>query len=274
LLHVTITTRVDIDYDVMRIAGYFAAPTAIIFEGLEHTMRHLYFFHHLPIVYPRRPLNNKSIALHWGKGTDEFLPHEYGTVLVSTSYADYARDICDRRSITFHMHLFNRVIVAWECKKQAISTLHSTGSENMPLLASGVKKTNQMRDFMSSLVYPVAGATPALEDSQGTIRSSKASHVHDNTRHLATKMLWLNEQYVAGIIKLMYTKTTLQLADVNTKPLCGKHLQAMLSFLVGVWLYPQADTNHFQPLYLECCQLLKDYIHHGRLIPISSPTSA
>jgi hypothetical protein len=95
LLHFAITTRVDINYAVMRIAGYVAAPTAVIFEGLEHTMRYLYFFRHLPIVYPRCPLKKKSLALHWGKGAAEFLHPEYGTALVSTADADYARDIRD-----------------------------------------------------------------------------------------------------------------------------------------------------------------------------------
>jgi hypothetical protein len=101
LLHVDITTRVDINYAVMRIVGYLTAPTEVIFEGLEHTMCYLYFFRHMPIVYPRCPLNKKSLALHRGKGTAEFLPPEYG----STSYADYTRDIRDQRSVTSHMHL-------------------------------------------------------------------------------------------------------------------------------------------------------------------------
>jgi hypothetical protein len=121
--------------------------------------------------------------------------------------------------------------------------LHSTGSE-ITSLTSGVKKTNHIRDFASSLGYTFGAGTPTLDDSQGTIRAIKTSRIHDNTRHLATKISWLNEQYVAGIIKLLYTKTTLQLADVNTKPLCGKHLQAMMYFLVGVRYYPQSDTKH------------------------------
>jgi hypothetical protein len=56
-------------------------------------MRYLYVFPHMHIVYPCCPLNNKSLALHWGKGTAEFLPPEYGTVLVSTSDDDYGHDI-------------------------------------------------------------------------------------------------------------------------------------------------------------------------------------
>jgi hypothetical protein len=101
----------------MRITGYLAAPNAVIFEGLAHTMGYLFFLQHIPIVYPRRPLNKKSLALHWGKCTAEFLPPECGTVLVNTADAYYARDIRDRRSITSHIYLLNGVIVAWKCKK-------------------------------------------------------------------------------------------------------------------------------------------------------------
>jgi hypothetical protein len=139
-------------------------------------------------------------------------------------------------------------------------------------LTSGVKKTNNIRDFASSLGYPFGAGTTTFNDSQGIIQAIKVSRIHGNTIYLATKISWLNEQYVAGIIKLLYTKTTLQLADVNTKPLCGKHLQAMLSCLVGVHYYPQSDTNHYQSLYLDHCQLLKDYIRFGRPIPISENT--
>jgi hypothetical protein len=187
LLHISITTRVAINYAVMRIARYLAAPTKVIFEGLEHKMRYLYLFHHVTIVYPIRPLNKKSLELHWGNGTADILPPEYCTLLVSTADADYAHDMRDRCSVTSHMHLLNGVIFAWKCNKQAISIIHSTGSE-IKSLTSGVKKTNHMRDFMSSLGYPVAGATPTLEDSQGNIRAIKSSCIHDNTRHLTTKI--------------------------------------------------------------------------------------
>jgi hypothetical protein len=81
LLHVSITSRVEINYAIMRIAGY-------IFEGLAHMMLYLYHFHHVPIMYPRTPLNKRSLALHWGKGSAEYLPPEYGTSLVITADAD------------------------------------------------------------------------------------------------------------------------------------------------------------------------------------------
>jgi hypothetical protein len=47
------------------------------------------------------------------------------------------------------------------------------------------------------------------------------SRIHDNTRHLATRIPWFHEMFMLGIAKPRYTKTTLQLSHINTKPLCG-----------------------------------------------------
>jgi hypothetical protein len=63
-------------------------------------MRYLFHCCHITIVYPPKHLNKKALALHWEKCTAEFLPPEYGTVLVSTADTDYARDIRDCRSVT------------------------------------------------------------------------------------------------------------------------------------------------------------------------------
>jgi hypothetical protein len=105
---------------------------------------------------------------------------------------------------------------------------------------------------------------PLLSNSRGTIRAIKASRIHDNTRHLAMKISWLNDKY---------TKTTLQLANLNTKPLCEKNLQVIIVFRVGVRYYPQENTKHYQSLYLDCCQISKYYLLRGRSIPVSSVSS-
>jgi hypothetical protein len=55
ILHVTITNHVYINYLIMRIVGYIAAPNAVVFDCLDHTMRYLFFFRHMPIMYPRFP---------------------------------------------------------------------------------------------------------------------------------------------------------------------------------------------------------------------------
>jgi hypothetical protein len=72
-----------------------------------------------------------------------------------------------------------------------------------------------------------------------------------------------------GIIKLMYTKTVLQLADINTTPICGRHLQSMVAYFVDIRFYPASDYQHYMSLYLGVCRLMLDYIKYGKPIPIS-----
>jgi hypothetical protein len=73
LLHIAITTSVDLGYDaIMRISGYLAAPTAVIFQALNfqalnHTMRYLYVYRHLPIFYPRRPPQQEGHCYAFGQ---------------------------------------------------------------------------------------------------------------------------------------------------------------------------------------------------------------
>jgi hypothetical protein len=126
----------------------------------------------------------------------------------------------------------------------------------------------------ASLGYPVGAPTPTptptFKDNQGIIKAIRASRIHGTIRHLATKGSWLNEQYTDGIIKLLYTKTTLHLSDCNAQPMCGKSLQAILTYLIEVRFYPLDDTKHYKSLYLDCCQLLRYDIHDGQPIPITT----
>jgi hypothetical protein len=112
----------------MHLSGYLAAPNAAIFLALDHTMRYLHLYCHIHISYPRRPLSKKALGMHWYKGTAESIPQEYGVGLINSNDADHARDIRDRRSISSSHNILSGVVVAWRCKKQVISTLHSLGS--------------------------------------------------------------------------------------------------------------------------------------------------
>jgi hypothetical protein len=246
LLRVAITTRLDLGYAVMRLSGYLAGPTAAIFEALDHVMRYLYFYRHLPIMYPAKPLSCKSLTTHWARGSEEYLGPEFGTCFVNTSDADHARDIRDCRSTTSTIHPFNGVAVLWLCKKQSVSTLHSTGSKIIAL-STGAKGTINGLAFFSGLGYPIAGATDTMEDNQATIKYILSSRIHSNTHHLATRISWLHEIFACGVIKPHYTKTSLQLSDVNTKPLCGADYHSKLAFSLwsSILSFTYIKTLHF-----------------------------
>jgi hypothetical protein len=69
----------------MRVGRYLAAPMEMIYKALEHTMRCVYIYWHLPMFYPHRPLGKKALAMHWAKGYVEYLSAEYDTVLVNSA---------------------------------------------------------------------------------------------------------------------------------------------------------------------------------------------
>jgi hypothetical protein len=271
LLHVAVTTRLDLGYAIMQLSGYLAGPTAAIFEFLDYGMRYLYFYRHLPIMYPAKPLSQKSLTTNWARGSAEYLGPEYGTCFVNTSDADHARDIRDRRSTTSTIHLLNGVAGLWICKKQSVSTLHSTGSEIIAL-ATGAKGTINGRAFLSGLGYPIAGATDTMEDNQGTINCILSSRIHSNTRHLATRISWLHEMFACRVIKPHYTKMFLQLSDVNTKFLCGADCHSKLAFLFGLRFYPSHTSKHYISLFLSDCTLYQDYFTRGIPVPATSST--
>jgi hypothetical protein len=268
---VVITTHLDLGYAVMRLSGYLAGPTAAIFEALDDVMRYLYFYRHLPIMYPAKPLSRKSLTTNWARGSAEYLGPEFGTCFVNTSDADHARDIRDRRSTTSTIHLLNGVAVSWLCKKQSVSALHSTGSEIIAL-ATGAKGTINGRTFFSGLGYTIAGATDTMEDNQATIKCILSSRIHSNTRHMATRISWLREMFACGVIKPHYTKTSLRLSDVNTKHLCGAAYHSKLAFLFDLRFYPSHTSKHYISLFLSDCTLYQDYITRGTPVPATSST--
>jgi hypothetical protein len=193
-------------------------------------------------MYATKPLSCKSLTTNWARSSAEYLGPEFGTCFVNISDADHARDIRDRCSTTSTIHLLNGVAVSWLCKKQSVSTLHSTGSEIIAL-ATGAKGTINGRAFFSGLGYPIAGATDTMEDNQATIKCILSSRIHSNTRHLTTRISWLHEMFACDIIKPHYTKTSLQLSNVNTKPLCGAAYHSKLAFLFGPRFYPSHTSN-------------------------------
>jgi hypothetical protein len=182
-----------------------------------------------------------------------------------------AHSIWVRWSVTSSIHLLNGVVVALKYKKHVVTVLHSTGSK-ITSLASGIKKTTHLHAFLPSLGYLVGAPTPTFKDNQGAVKAICTSRIHDNNRYLVTKILWLNKKYTAGIIKLVYTKKSLQLLDCTIKPLCDKCLQAMLTYLMGIHFYPLHDFKHYKSIHMVCCKLLKEYLHRGQLIPLLAPS--
>jgi len=202
-------------------------------------------------MYPSKPSKhyNSSLQTHWKTGFAEYLPGDYGDSLVSFADADFARCLRSRRSVSANFHLLNGVLVSWSCKKQPVTSLHSSGAELTSLHRAGFK-SSLLQTFLQAIGNPLSSPAVLFEDNQGTIKLIRTQRLMDTVRHFDVKLAWLNENFLRGTFQVASSKSALMLVDCCTKPVNGSHLFQQISFAIGVRYYPSPSTKHYVDLML------------------------
>ena len=117
LQHIAVWSRQDISHAVMRLSGYNAVPSLPCWKALDHTMQYLYHKPHVPIMYPRKKVEENKIVVHHAKGEGEREIIDLKNIREHTglkmyTYADLAKDMTTRRSVTSVVHEYNEVAFA------------------------------------------------------------------------------------------------------------------------------------------------------------------
>ena len=68
LHHIVLWSRQDISHALMRLSGYNVAPFLPYWKALYHTMRYLYHTSYVPIMCPRKKVEENKIGAHHAKG--------------------------------------------------------------------------------------------------------------------------------------------------------------------------------------------------------------
>ena len=123
----------------------------------------------------------------------------------------------DRRSISSVLFTINGDLVHWICRKQAMVGLSSNHTEMLTLLQA-VKTTHVMRRLLHQLGYSQCHPTNIAEDNKPLITEVTHSRITPGIRHLDVPIAYLQEQYQRKLFLPVYTHTTNQPADINTKP--------------------------------------------------------
>jgi len=202
-------------------------------------------------MYPSRPYKTtvKTLQTHWLTGFAEYLPGDYGDGLTTFADADFARCLCSRHSVSASFHLLNGVIVSWSCKKQPITTLHSSGAELTSLHRAGFK-SSLLQSFLPAIGKSLQAPAVLFEDNQGTIKLIRTQRLTDTVQHHDVKLAWLNESFLRGTFTVAYSKSALMLVDCSTKPINGAQLFQKISFAIGVRYYPLPSEHHYTALDL------------------------
>jgi len=211
--------------------------------------------------------SGNSLQTFWGKCHADYLAADFGDGLSAFTNADHAWDLHNHHSVSCYFVFLNQVLIRGGCKKQPVTTLHSTGAEVTSL---GGQKSKILYHFLDSIGLPLSGPCILFEDNQGTIKLIRTNCLTDTVRHHDVKLAWLNENFLTGTFDVAYTKTTLMLVDCITKPVNGSQLYTQISFSIGQHFYPNPSLQHYHDLDLAHYSWRHRYISST---PTKKPTS-
>ncbi|KAL5849088.1 hypothetical protein ACOSQ4_007101 [Xanthoceras sorbifolium] len=86
-------------------------------------------------------------------------------------------------------------------------------------MALGICEGIWLRRLLMELKVPIDGPMKLLCDNQAAILIAKNPVHHDKTKHVEIDRHFIKEKLDEGIVKLVYTPTKLQTANVLTKAL-------------------------------------------------------
>ena len=121
----------------------------------------------------------------------------------------------------------------------------------MICLLEAVKRTTVIRRFLQQLGYSQNEPTVIAEDNQPLIHEVTHNRITSRVRHLDVPLAHLQEKYLHEIFIPVYKNTSLQPADVNTKPHGGTSLRKIILPIIGFSSYPPSDSEHFKLLQLD-----------------------
>nr|XP_017245376.1 PREDICTED: uncharacterized mitochondrial protein AtMg00810-like [Daucus carota subsp. sativus] len=144
--------------------------------------------------------------------------------------ADWAACPQTRKSVSGFVILIGGSLVSWKSKKQHTVSLSSAEAEYRSLRRITAEIYWLSRLF-HDLEVPDIIPIPVKCDSQVAIYIAKNPIFHEQTKHIDLDCHFVREKLAAGLISLSHVSTTLQLADILTKPLTGLQHHNIISKL-------------------------------------------
>ncbi|CAL3962787.1 unnamed protein product [Diplocarpon coronariae] len=196
LLFLTLATRPDISYAVIKLARFASNPSENHIIAVKNLLRYLKGTKSLGLIYKNSP--NKYI----------------------TGYcdADYAGDIGSAKSTTGYSFYLANCLFSWKSKLQSIIAQSTTEAEYMAI-NSAAKEAVYIKQILLELGFYIQNKLPLYTDNNGALLLAKNPQFHERTKHIAVKYHYIRDLISKGEIDLIYINTLSQKADGFTKPL-------------------------------------------------------
>lgn len=152
---------------------------------------------------------------------------EYGLVYTDNAYdrialgycdADWAGDLCDRKSVSGYCILLFGNVISWCTQKQKTVSLSTAEAEYLSLSLICCECT-WFKGLLGDLEVHCLSIT-ILEDNQSCIHIAKNRENSKRVKHIDIKHHFIRNLIENETILLEYIATNEQIADIFTKPLC------------------------------------------------------
>ncbi|KAI0516046.1 hypothetical protein KFK09_008718 [Dendrobium nobile] len=157
--------------------------------------------------------------LRYIKGTaDHDLPLIPGDCQLRTyTYADWASNASDQKSISSHCTFLGPNLISWSVKKQVTIAKSSTEAEYRALSAA-TSKVLWLRRLSAELQLEQHSPTTIYHDNISAIAIAKNPVFHARTKHIEIDYLFIRQRISNGNIIIQHIPSQEQLADILTKP--------------------------------------------------------
>lgn len=163
------------------------------------------------------------------KGTSDFSLHIKPSLelnLVGFSYADWANDVLDRRSIGGFCVFLGESLVSWSSKKQGVVSRSSAEAEYRAL-ASLVSEVVWLKSLLKELKFPLIRTPMLWCDNISAKAIATNPELHARTKHVEIDIHFVRDRVLDKEITIGYVPSLEQPTDVFTKPIAGSRFDLL-----------------------------------------------
>ena len=200
----TTALRYDAAYAVSVLSRHLVRPCQKVIDAAKRVIMYLYA--------------TRDFRIQWRSSREE---HDNGTAntLMGAVDASFANDTMTRRSHGGYVNFINSGAVSWKSGLQAIVTLSSCEAEYVALCAE-VCEVMYLRNLLHEMSFAQRDSTLIWEDNKAAILvAEQETSSAGRCKHIDVKYRFVAEAVKDGVVRVRYTPTDTNVADLFTKPL-------------------------------------------------------
>ncbi|GJT34048.1 uncharacterized mitochondrial protein-like protein [Tanacetum coccineum] len=190
-------TRPDISYAVHIVSQFVSAPTTVHWDVVLHILS---FATRVIVLFQTL-----------------FFPSTSALDLRAYCDSDWAGDVVSRKSTTGFCIFMGDSLISWKSKKQDVLSKSSTEAENRAMAVT-TSEIVWLRWLLANMGVRISRSTSLHCDNRSDIQIARNLVFHEHTKHIEIDCHFARHHLQAETISLLFVPSTLQIADLFTKP--------------------------------------------------------